>query len=113
MTTNCNPTVFIIYDIDDPRLRHETKTMFQVTADLLERFRRIYGSYYRLGEIWEEEVFVCPNCHHATLIEHCHDDSMPEMFHCKYCYTDWRAKDGRMWMLWNHQNDEEGEYRLI
>ena len=110
---HCNPTVFVVTDIRDPRLMPDTRARLDVARFALERFGQIYGSYYRPGEIWESEVFVCPHCHHSTLIEHCNDDSMPEMFHCKYCYSDWRMKDGRLWMLWSHPDDGEGEYRLI
>lgn len=97
-----NPTVFLVTDTNDKRIPPEQGLFIK---SLIEQFGYVYGSYYRPGEFWNEHVFCCPHCAHATLLDE--NENLDE-FYCKYCYTDWKVINGRMMM--NHiQYDDDGE----
>jgi len=101
-----NPTVFVVMSSRDPRLPHDPQT-YKFLAHLLES-GPIYGTYLRRDDsFWEDEVFVCPNCIHATLLEKGEGES--DTFYCKYCSTDWRVIDGRLYMEWMQFDDETGD----
>ena len=81
---------------------------------MLEKFGTLYGSYYRGPDaFWEEEVFVCPFCQYATIIDLAQsgsEDTCNE-FYCKYCYKDWVAVDGCLKIkqpVWNDNGKETG-----
>ena len=101
-----NPTVFVVTDLRDPRLPHDPE-LRGFLVHLLES-GPIYGTYLRRDfSFWEDEVFVCPNCIHATLLDKGENES--DTFYCKYCYTDWKVVDGRLYMEWTQYNDETGD----
>lgn len=60
----------------------------------LEKWGRVYASYYSPGAFWEEEVFVCPQCAHATNISDWSDEERGE-FYCKYCYSTWQCSSNQ------------------
>ena len=117
-----NPTVFaigpddatnIIWLVDNPEpievYTHKGRQLIQSPAqkmlDLIKqtigRHGKIFASYYRPGAFWEEEVFVCPRCKHATLIGFAEgvgpDQKTVELseWYCKYCYTSWACSSER------------------
>lgn len=101
-----NPTVFVVTDPRDPRLSRNPES-HRFLVHLLES-GPIYGTYLRSdGSFWEDEVFVCPNCIHATLLDEGEGES--DTFYCKYCYTDWKVVDGRLYMEWTQYDDETGD----
>ena len=55
----------------------------------LEKHGTIFASFYRPGAFWEEEMFVCPKCKHATHIEIADETAEIAEWYCKYCYTEW------------------------
>lgn len=97
-----NPTTFVVTDPHDPRIYNGStiqKGHYEFLNSLLLKTGHLYGTYYRDDcSFWEEDVFVCPNCRHATLLGE--DESESEEFYCKYCYTDWKVIDGRLYMEW-------------
>jgi len=97
-----NPTVFLVTDTEDKRIPAKQHNFI---ASLIAQYGYVYGSYYRPGEFWEDHVFVCPHCVHATMLEQ-NDDS--DEFYCKYCYTDWKAINGRL-MMSHTRTDDDGE----
>lgn len=103
--TTFNPTVFIVTDKHDKRIPMNNRTEWQFHIELLEKWGYLYGSYYRPGSFWDEHVFVCPHCAHATHLE---EDDKSDEFYCKYCYTDWKVENGRMLMS-QTSVDDDGE----
>lgn len=60
----------------------------------LQKSGSLWASYYRPGAFWEEPVFVCPKCQHATQ-EDLATDSTGTSWHCKYCDSNWRCDSVR------------------
>jgi len=95
-----NPTIFIVTDTNDPRFDINffvTREQYIHHVESLRQNGKLFGSYYRPGSFWEEEVFVCPKCQHATLITN-ECSIVDDGFCCKYCYTDWIIQDGRLFI---------------
>lgn len=101
-----NPTAFLITDFHDHRLPHNPDD-YQWLLALLKARGRLYSSYYRYGEFWEEEPFVCPACKHATMIDFAENDDGE--FYCKYCYTTWVIAENRLMQVKKIFDDDTGD----
>jgi len=106
-----NPTVFLVTHKKDPRLYNQSLIKsghYDFLVKMLES-GPIYGTYLRNDDsFWEEEVFVCPQCIHASPIDYCSNEERTEIY-CKYCYTDWIVDNGRMLMKWIQFDDDGNE----
>lgn len=87
---------------------------FHSTMKLIRHFtddgEKVYGSFYRPGDFWEDPVFVCPRCVHATLIG---DEGYQEPFYCKYCGSDWETKPGAGLVSLNFEYEYDDDGNLI
>lgn len=114
MSEQLNPTVFLVTDAEDPRLYKPEliqNGLYGMLKPILDK-GPIYGTYLRPdNSFWEEEVFVCPNCVHATLL--CEGEGQSTEFHCKYCYTDWVVQEGRIMMKWTKYDDDGNELETV
>ena len=110
----CNPTLSAVkYKYDDRLNVFQDQKTWRFHIELIDRYGEIYGSYYRKGEFWVDEVFVCPWCSHATLLKERKDiekegEWKGTKFYCKYCYNDWVIEPGRVAMI-VREYDDDGE----
>ena len=116
----CNPTVLVVkpddvtdvmWLVDNPEqieifvpgrtaIEQNAQDRLDLIKHSLARHGKIFASFYRPGAFWEEEVFVCPKCKHATQIECAEifpDETTASVaeWYCKYCYTAWNCSASR------------------
>lgn len=99
-----NPSVFKVTD------RYQLPSMmghsgYKFAAAIIMEHGYAFGSYYIPGSYWEKEVFVCPDCKSATLIEFAKNK---RGYFCKYCYSTWVSVHDRL-MLEDLLFDEDGK----
>lgn len=109
-----NPSVFMVTDAKDPRL-YKPELIKNGLYEILKQMLTdgpLYGTYLRSDySFWEDEVFVCPNCIHATLLDE--GDEITTEYFCKYCHTDWVIKDGRIMMKWTKYDNDDNELETV
>ncbi len=100
----------MVTDAKDPRLYKPElfrNGLYGFLKSMLEK-GPIFGTYLRSdNSFWGEKVFVCPNCIHATLLND--DEDQSTEFYCKYCYTNWTVKEGRIMLKWTKFDDNGNE----
>lgn len=122
-----NPTVFeitvedvdeIMWLVDNPETaevllpsgmqRHSREPLKQLglIKTTIALHGHVFATYYRPGAFWEEEVFVCPRCKHATQIEYAETDIG---WYCKYCYNEWSCSADRGMFIIETESQEDKE----
>lgn len=114
MSEQPNPTVFLVTDAKDPRLYKPEliQNGLYGVLKLMLNGGPIYGTYFRQdNSFWEDEVFVCPNCVHATLLDE--EKVKSTEFFCKYCHSDWVVQEGRIMMKWTKFDDDGNDIETV
>lgn len=101
-----NPTIFEVVGTREANWVASSSPDYRKTMAFVQKLKSdgltLFASFYRPGEIFDEEVFVCPGCVHATGMGDC---VYEEPFKCKYCGARWvtDAKKGTMWVEFDEE----------
>lgn len=120
-----NPTIFEIHPNDPvaiawlvdnrnvpqyltnvPQKPNEPQEWIEFIDRELSIHGRLIASWYRPGEFWDREVFVCPKCVHATVLDEGEELDYP--VNCKYCYTEWEWDERRGLVRCVYEYDDDG-----